>query len=508
MSLPEWLYLGWRKSSEPQLQLNESLRKGTPPERWLQEIWAHQRVRRDHLVTVGSQPVRVLHPGFWNHEAGPDFLKAVVQIGDADPKSGDIEIDVHSSGWKSHGHFQNPAYANVILHVTWDPPEGQPPLTTLALRDSLDAPLDELREWIDGSGELPSPWLAGHCAAAIQSFPSEWVGDLLQQAALVRLRTKAHILGARGKAAGWGQALREGVFRALGYKHNAWPMQRLAEILPSLEPLPADTRNPRDAWEARLLGLAGLLPPEPKRGTRARILWDLWWRERNTLSPVALPPFVWRLNGVRPVNHPQRRLALAAAWVANENWESRITEWFKELVDGGPASENPEGTLMEAMRPDADGFWRRHYTLTARPLDETVPLLGAGRLNELAINIVLPWLWARADAVHDASTRRRIEQEYLRWSPGEDNATLKLARARIFGTDDLPIKKTAAVQQGLLQIVRDYCLQTDAICSGCSLPKCLNQFLSTVAADFATRQSTTPPTEAPESPHQPFPAGI
>jgi hypothetical protein len=489
MSLPEWLYLGWRKTSETQLQLNESLRQGAPPERWLQEIWAHQRLRREQLVTAGKQPVRILHPGFWNREAGPDFLRAVVQIGDADPKSGDIEIDVHSSGWRSHGHFQNPAYSNVILHVTWNPPEADPPLPTLALRELLDAPIEELQEWVDGDGELQSPWVAGHCSAAMQSFPPEWIGDLLQQASLVRLRTKAHVFGARGRAAGWGQSLREGMFRALGYKHNAWPMQRLAEILPSLDPLPADTRNRRDAWEARLLGLAGLLPPEPKRGTRARLLWDLWWRERAALSPFALPPFLWRLNGVRPVNHPQRRLALAAAWVADDDWEPRIKAWFQDIIDGGPASQDPETSLMVALRQETDGFWRRHYTLTARPLPSPVPILGAGRLNEIAVNIILPWLWARAEAVEDVPTLRRIEAMFLQWSPGEDNTTLKLARARLFGSDELPLRKTAAVQQGLLQIVRDYCRQTDATCANCALPKCLNQFLSLMAADLAARKA-------------------
>ncbi len=366
----------------------------------------------------------------------------------------------------------------MILHVVWDPAESSPVLPTLVLRDVLDSPIEDLREWVEGAGELPSKWLTGHCSAPLRALSPESIGDLLQQAALVRLTTKAHVFRARGRAAGWTQALREGVFRALGYKHNAWPMQRLAETLPSLDPIPTHARNPRDAWEARLLGLSGLLPTEPKSGTRARQLWDLWWRERDALRPHALPPFLWRLNGVRPVNHPQRRLALAAAWLADDAWESRLMTWFKDWFEDAPSATHPEHALFDALRPETDGFWRRHYTLTARALPDVVPILGAGRLNDLAVNVILPWLWARADAGDAAPTLRRIEEQYLRWSPGEDNATLKFARARLFGAEDLPLRKTAAVQQGLLQIVRDFCSQANALCDQCPFPKRVGELLS------------------------------
>jgi len=477
-SLPERLYLGWRNAGAPQLELAESVRQGTPPERWLHEIWVHQRLLRDQLTTTDARPVRILHPGFWNREAGPDFLRAVVQIGDAHPTSGDIEIDLQAAGWKSHGHAQNPAYANVILHVVWNPPDSATPLPTLALRDALDAPVEELQEWVEGAAELPADSLAGQCAAPLRTLRPEHIQELLQQASLVRLTTKAHVFRSRGRTVGWAQALREGLFRALGYKHNAWPMQRLAEILPSLDPIPAEVRQPRDAWEARLLGLAGLLPPEPKAGTRARLLWDLWWRERDSLRAFALPAFLWRLNGVRPVNHPQRRLALAASWLADANWESRLDAWFQQTFEQSGVPDDVEASLFDALRPQIDGFWRRHCTLSTRPLPEAVPILGSGRLNDIAVNAILPWLWARAASVDHTTTLRRIEQCYLAWSPGEDNATLKLARARLFGTDDLPFRKSAAVQQGPLQIVRDFCTHANALCEGCAFPRCLAQLVA------------------------------
>lgn len=120
-----------------------------PPEAILQSVWQHQRLQRDQLKTAEGQPVRVLHPGFRSVEGGPDFRNAVVQIGDAPARSGDIEVDLRSNGWHAHGHDSNPAFRNVILHVIWEserPIAGAP--TTLALRGMLDAPLGELSLWL------------------------------------------------------------------------------------------------------------------------------------------------------------------------------------------------------------------------------------------------------------------------------------------------------------------------------------------------------------------------
>ena len=48
----------------------------------------------------------------------------------------------------------------------------------------------------------------------------------------------------------WRQALREGLFTALGYKQNSWPMRRLTELLP--DQLDRDRLAkrilPRDVW--------------------------------------------------------------------------------------------------------------------------------------------------------------------------------------------------------------------------------------------------------------------
>jgi len=99
----ENFYAVWRE----QCRAVNLLRDGgaTPPEKLLQAVWQHQRLRRDQLQTAGGASVRVLHPGFASAEGGPDFRGAVLQFGSDSPVSGDVEIDVQTSGWHAH-HIQ------------------------------------------------------------------------------------------------------------------------------------------------------------------------------------------------------------------------------------------------------------------------------------------------------------------------------------------------------------------------------------------------------------------
>src|SRR5258705_8101990 len=105
---PANFYAEWRVRSGVARLLREDT--DSPPERLLQAIWLHQRLKRDQLRTLDGREVRVLHPGFHNLEGGPDFRKAVLRVGDEMSHSGDVEVDLRSSGWRAHGHDRNPAF--------------------------------------------------------------------------------------------------------------------------------------------------------------------------------------------------------------------------------------------------------------------------------------------------------------------------------------------------------------------------------------------------------------
>jgi hypothetical protein len=468
-------YAEWRVRCGAVTLLREDTQ--SPPENLLQAIWQHQRLLRDQLKTVDGQSVRVLHPGFRSVEGGPDFRGAVIQFGEERPKNGDVEVDIRSSGWRSHGHDRNKAFENVILHVIWDgdrPSAGSPPLMSLC--DALDAPLGELSLWLgsDASQTWPEN-LRGKCCAPLRELDEAQTNTLLREAAQVRLQSKAAQFQARARQAGWEQSLWEGLFRALGYKHNVWPMHRLAELRPRWQ---QDGSEPL-ALQARLLGLSGLLPTElsgSETGSDVyvRKVWDQWWRERDEFADCILPREVWRFHGLRPANHPQRRLALASRWSVNGGLATKLERWCtKEMPDSRFVD-----TLLEALQVEPDDFWSWHCTFRSARMKKAQPLLGGTRATDLAINVVLPWLWVRAVDGKSTAVQRGIEQRYFAWPSAEDNSLLRLARERLLGGAGRKILKSAAAQQGLIQIVRDFCERSNALCDNCQFPGLVKQYSS------------------------------
>jgi hypothetical protein len=500
-------YAGWRESCRT-LELRDG--DCAPPEKLLQTIWLHQRIHRDQLRTTDGQPLRVMHPGFPSAEGGPDFRGAVLKFGGEPPVSGDVEIDLQSSGWHAHGHDTNSNFKSVILHVIWDEVQGPrskvknlPP--TLRLQNILDAPLSELALAMENEPGLPKS-LRGKCSALLRELSETQVRELLHSAAKVRFVNKANALLARAKRSGWELTLWENLFRALGYKHNAWPMQNLAETKTHwFDGMVVAPRRPRSASgnpshadlvfevQARLLGVSGLLPDQMTRSQMSadaflRRAWDCWWRDRDKFSDSVLPRAVWKFHGLRPANHPQRRLALASHWLTTENFVGRIEEWIATKFPNPTMAatccqagrrdslvgQKLVDSLFEILQVKHDDFWSWHWTFKSPRLARPQPLLGRARMTDLAVNVVLPWLWVRSACAQapggNEKLLREVERRYFAWPAAEDNSILKLSRQRLFGSLSDRMLKSAAQQQGLMQIVRDFCEHSNAVCTDCHFP--------------------------------------
>jgi hypothetical protein len=477
----ENFYAVWRERCRAVNVLRDG--GSVPPEKLLQAVWQHQRLRRDQLQLSGGARLRVLHPGFASAEGGPDFRGAVLQFDQAAPVSGDVEIDVQTAGWHAHGHDTNPHFKSVILHVVWDETPGaksppQSPPARLALKHVLDAPPAELALALENESGLPAS-LRGKCSAPLRELAPPRLAELLHAAARVRFENKAGALLARAKNSGWEQALWEQLFRALGYKHNVWPMLNLAETRSWW------TRGAASAFEiqARLFGVSGLLPAELTRAQKSadtflRRAWDVWWRDRDELAACTLPRTLWKFHGLRPANHPQRRLALASHWLADGSLAEKIEDWCVAEV---PADEWL-ASLHKIFQVERDEFWSWHWTFKSARLARPQPLLGAARVTDLAVNVVLPWLWVRAREGGSEKVLREVGRRFFAWPAAEDNAVLKLARQRLLGTASLRAVKGAAQQQGLMQIVRDFCEHSNAICADCRFPELVRGWQTAVPA--------------------------
>ena len=454
-------------------------------ERLAQAIWYDQRLKREGLKTTDGRRVRVVSPGWWNLEAGPDFRRAVIAFDNTRPRLGDVEVHLHSADWHQHGHTGDPLYDNVILHVAlWQRGERRPTtgqgrtLPQLVMAGHLDAPLEELCDSIDPANypyKLDSH--AGACETPLKSAPPEAIAGLLEEAGLARLRIKARRLARRIQRDGIEQALYAAVMEALGYKHNKEPMRRLAELLPvaQLRELPALQA------QAMLLGLAGFLPDRTVAGrdeaTRRYVkrLWDVWWKARDTYAGVAFARDSWRLAGLRPTNFPWRRLAAVARLLA-EYWE--LWPPIATTLLSQPESKRA-ARLTALLTHLEDSYWSQRFSFASKPQPRAESLIGAARACDIVVNAWLPAAIAQGTLLKQPALVKAAEEIFVNHPSLESNAPMRFTAHRLFGRRMPPrLLRTAARQQGLLQIFHDFCLNDRTACQRCAFPEMARRLAS------------------------------
>ena len=87
-------------------------------EELLQFIWEQRLFDPLNLCTMDGETVEVLRPGRLHTNSGPDLVDAQVRIG-GQLWYGNVEVHVRSGEWYMHGHEQDTAYDNVVLHVVY-----------------------------------------------------------------------------------------------------------------------------------------------------------------------------------------------------------------------------------------------------------------------------------------------------------------------------------------------------------------------------------------------------
>ncbi|AKJ65085.1 DUF2851 family protein [Kiritimatiella glycovorans] len=442
-------------------------------ERHLQAIWYDRALRPDRLTTTAGVPVRVVHPGRWNLEAGPDFMDARVLIGDPPrPVAGDVEVHLRAADWARHGHDADPRYSKVRVHVTLHagsaPRLPLPPgCEEIALASFLEEDLERICERIDVHSypylKLPSPT---RCGELLSGRPPEFKSALLEAAGRQRMRRRIDRFTALRERHGAAETLYRELMAGLGYRVNKSAFRRVAEAV-SLERLRA-AGGPLAAT-AVLTGAAGLLPdPADPRLTeesrrRARILWDLWFVRKPVWTPPLPGRDDWCAASRRPANEPARRLAAAALWFGP-------SPGLEERLAAAPAAD-AGGFIrraMEELTAPRDPFWERHWTWTSASRQAPTALIGPGRARTLLINSVIPWRLAGPEPRSECET-------CFRTMPAEPwNSTLRRAARLVLGPDHpSTLCASALARQGLIELHDRYCLPARGVCDQCRLPKAI-----------------------------------
>jgi hypothetical protein len=167
---------------------------------------------------------------------------------------------------------------------------------------------------------------------------------------------------------------------------------------------------------------------------------------------------------------------LASHWLADKYFVSKIEGWCAAEIPDKKLS----GTLLEILQAGRDEFWSWHWTFKSARMQKAQPLLGGARVTDLAVNVILPWLWIRSVEGENEKLKREVERRFFAWPAAEDNSVLKLARQRLLGTANARLLKTAAAQQGLTQVVRDFCEHSNAVCDDCRFPELVQRLKAKV----------------------------
>lgn len=88
-------------------------------EELIEYVWKYKVYTTKTLYLVNSQVLEIISTGVLNTDSGPDFFNAKIKIGNQ-VWAGNIELHVNSSDWNKHGHNNDEAYDNVILHVVYN----------------------------------------------------------------------------------------------------------------------------------------------------------------------------------------------------------------------------------------------------------------------------------------------------------------------------------------------------------------------------------------------------
>ena len=440
--------------------------EGPPSELEIQALWFEQ-LYAPRLATDDGRALEVIQPGFWNHGGGPDFSRAVIRFLENGPASGEplvgnVEVHLNAVDWQAHGHDANPAYDDTMLHVVWAAPlKAFFPATSkfkrvpqIVLSTQLVASWLELRPLCGASAQRPLPGaVPGRCSPLLTQLSAEKVAAILRAAGMYRVQQKSRRWFWRARLAGPEQALFEAIAEALGFHANQIPMRLVAQRLPwkKLRTMDSPERL------AHLFGLGGFLPDESAARLAAeprawlRQLWEIWWKQRGPLDYALLSRAHWKLAGLRPLNRPERRLAAL----------SELVPRIPRLLAAIAARE--DAAFAHQLSSVRDEFWESHATLTGAPLRAPCRLVGEERVHDMLINIFWPWV-----AMSDESAARSGLTD-VKTSP---NQAARVATQRMLISALTPRQsREALIQQGLLQIFRDYCQADCSQCRDCTFPE-------------------------------------
>jgi len=485
----------------------------TPPdpvslfsEKHLQALWLEQKYFLP-LQTSEGLTIQVISPGMWNSEAGPDFLNAHIRIGNRDLR-GDIELHLREEGWFQHGHHLNENYNRVILHVSLWPAAAKSaiknkngdPIPHISLLHYLAHSAAHLLKLID-LDLYPYTRFSGtgRCAEELFKTLSEnEIKKALRAAAYWRLEKKYEYLSSQFENDPIQQML-SGIALALGYKHNA---EQFIEIFRFLYPM---RDYPFPSLLSIALGICSFFEKDKRRS------WDNseyyqnlshHWGQHQT---EVIHQANLRLDHIRPLNHPIRRLVYLVYLLQDPTiehiWGKMVQTWksgYESLQEDKPSFLMLQ--FLDLIPNYQDSYWNTHYLFEQAEDNSSgqhLVLMGQNLKKKIIINTFLPLLYKQIKERKDAFELEQFDLFYSRFK-SEPSSKKRYLHHRFFGSlRDESILNLSIMEQGAFQIHKDFCIHFEASCHGCPFVTRYFESQSTARSAFCYSNDTPIAMKAP-----------
>lgn len=406
-------------------------------EEYLHYLWRMKRLdfRQLTLVNGNKSAVQVKETGWYNTDAGPDFFNGSVLI-DGLQWSGNIEMHIRSSDWYLHNHHLDKAYDNVVLHVVYEHDKevfvNGVALPTIALKNQLDQEhLDNYQRIISNNHKIA-------CHNQILKFNFE-LNQQLDISFLQRIERKGLLLFDSAEEVNK-DALSLAylaIFKAVGGRVNALPMEELAKKIPYSILL-------KEGWDAQriqavLFGTAGFLNEECEDEYFLH-LQKQWQVLKRKYGLSEMNKNTWKFNGIRSSSFPTYILAQLSAFLLQfdfSNFEGMEVNEIRHKVLSIDASH-------------IHSYWTNHFRFGVNSKRVNRGFTTLFKMN-LLINGIVPYLVVLKHLKNDFSFSDKA-MELMENLPAEQNNIIKeWNKVGIYA-------KNAFESQALLELYNEFCI--------------------------------------------------
>lgn len=404
-------------------------------EDFLHYLWRTRCFEVTNLHTTAGEPLEILHFGLYNPHSGPDFVHARVRLGGT-IWAGNVEMHLLASDWILHGHQQDRAYDNVILHVVLE--EDQPVIRSsgeripcLELKNLIPPSIAaKYHQFLQNENRIPCQV---HFSTVATITKTIWLERLL----IERLEQKTAVIAdtLEKNANNWEEAFYQALARNFGVHINTAPFELLAKSTSLL--LLMKHKNSLFQLEALLFGQAGFLENTFEEDYPNQLKKEYaFLQKKYALSPILRES--WKFMRLRPASFPTIRIAQLATLIFQSD------HLFSKMLSAANVAE-----LENMFELKLSNYWLTHYIFD-KTSKKSQKKLGKSTIHLLIINAIVPFLFLygkwRGEDHYQEKALQLLEQ-----LPPEDNHIIQQWQS-------LGMAPSAAHQtQALLQLKNQYC---------------------------------------------------